>query len=71
MMDFYILWTYSANYSDRPIKIRAHNAQEAVKSFAKFYSKDFQDKATVYAFTEPPVGIWKNGGTSSDNDSGF
>lgn len=68
MQDYYILWTYAANYSDRPVKIRAHNAKEAVRSFAKFYSDDFQKKATVYAFTEPPVSMWKNGNATNDID---
>ena len=65
MLDFYILWTYSANYSEKPFKIRAYNAKEAITNFTKYYSDDFQKRATVYAFTEPPalrlVMAWKNG----------
>lgn len=70
MIDFYILWTYEANYSDSPIRIRARNAQDAVKSFAKFYSEDFQKKATVYAFTELPSCVWKNGNPIPENKIG-
>ena len=67
MLDFYIIWTYHANYSDKPAKIRAHNAREAVKNYVKFYSPDFQKHAKVYAFTEPPVSVWNNGNFSDED----
>lgn len=71
MIDFYIMWTYQANYSERPMKIRAHNAKDAIKNFTSFYSDDFKNKATVYAFTEPPVSMWKNGILVNNMESNF
>lgn len=73
MIDFYILWTYHANYSSAPVKIRAYNAKEAVKNFTSFYSEDFQKKATVYAFTEKPIGVWRDGklNLADDTESTF
>ena len=66
MQDYYILWTYHANYSDKPTKIRAYNAKDAVKNYVKFYSEDFKKHAKVYAFTEPPVSVWNNGSFSEE-----
>lgn len=67
MQDYYIMWAHAANYADKPIKIRAYNAREAVKNFAKFFSTDFQKKAKVYCFTEPPVSVWNNGNFSNED----
>ena len=69
MQDYYILWTYQANYSDKPLRIRARNAQDAIKSFTKFYSDDFQKKATVYAFTELPASMWKRGSIVNQSET--
>lgn len=71
MMDFYILWTYKANYNERPVRIRARSAKEAVKDFAAFYSEDFKKHATVYAFTEAPIGVWRNGNFAEEKEVNF
>lgn len=61
LQDYYVIWTYLGNYSDSPMRIRARSAKDAVESLVKFYSEDFRKKATVYAFTELPAGLWKDG----------
>lgn len=66
MNDYYILWTYEANYADKPIRISANNPDEAVKNFATFFSSDFQKKAKVYCFSESPISVWNNGKMDSE-----
>lgn len=68
MQDYYILWTYSANYADKPIKVSASNPDEAVKNFARFFSSDFQKKAKIYCFSERPISIWNNGKMDSEQN---
>lgn len=52
---FWILWTYAANYVERPIVVDADSAEEAIDQTCGFYSKDFQQKATIYVFDREPV----------------
>lgn len=59
MKTFWLLWTYIANHSDKPLEVRAPNAEAAVKSLTDFYSDDFAMKATIYVFDAPPVHVYK------------
>lgn len=71
MLDFYIMWNYNNSHSDRPVKVRAYNAKEAVRNFTQFHSDDFIRRATVFAFTEPPVTVWRNGDLRDDREYNF
>ena len=54
MKTFYVIWTYLANYSEvRPVQ--AGSSEEAADAATSFFSKDFQQKGTVYVFDHPPV----------------
>jgi hypothetical protein len=61
MTKFWILWTYIANYSERPIPVEAKNAREAARLGTCYFSDDFQKKATVYVFDREPVFVKKPG----------
>ena len=54
MKKFWVLWTYSANYS-RVFELSASSPEEAAKAATCIYSDDFHKKATVYVFDRPPV----------------
>lgn len=54
MQKFYVSWTYSANYSKRPHVVDAATAEDAARTVAEWYSKDFQDRATIYVTSEEP-----------------
>jgi hypothetical protein len=54
MRDFWVSWTYSANYSRRPQFVRARDAADAARMVASWYSEDFQARATIYITTEEP-----------------
>lgn len=60
MNQFYVLWTYSANFS-RLMPIQASDAAEAVKATCGYFSDDFKKKATVYVFDTPPALIQYKG----------
>lgn len=66
MNEYCILWTYEANYAGKPIRFSAKNPAEAVKNFTTLFSSDFQKKAKVYCFSEPPISIWNNGKLDSE-----
>lgn len=51
---FWIIWTYIANYSERPIKVLARTPEEAVDVILKMFSPDFDAKADIYVFDRPP-----------------
>lgn len=54
MKQFYVLWTYIANFS-RLIPIKANDAKEAYMGSCGYFGDDFKKKATVYVFDTPPV----------------
>ncbi len=56
MKQFYVLWTYIANFS-RLIPIKAESAEAALKESCGYFSDDFKRKATVYVFDAPPTTI--------------
>ncbi len=60
MNQYYVLWTYIANFS-RLITIKADNAEEARKLSCGFFSEDFAKKATVFIFETPPAIIQYKG----------
>lgn len=60
MKQFYVLWTYIANFS-RLIPIQAENAEEARKMTCGYFSDDFKKKATVFVFDTPPALIQYKG----------
>jgi len=59
MKKFWILWTYIANYSDRPFPVEAKDAEDAADKATGLFSPDFQKKATVYVFDREPVFVKK------------
>jgi hypothetical protein len=56
MNTYWILWTYSANYSEL-VEVKAKNPTHAIEVATAFYSADFKKKATVYVFDHPPVNV--------------
>lgn len=55
MARFYVSWTYSANYSRRPTVVEAATAEDAARTLVSWYSKDFQERATIYVTSEEPA----------------
>lgn len=64
MKTYWVMWTYIANYSERPIKVTAESPEHAIKLTTGYYSDDFKKKASVYVFDREPV-LWI-GGRSKD-----
>jgi hypothetical protein len=60
MKQYYVLYTYMANYS-RTIPVLANSPEDAFKSACGMYSDDFLAKATVYVFDAPPALIVHKG----------
>lgn len=62
MRKFWVLWTYIANYSERPIEVTAKDEDEARKMATGFYEGNpkWNEHSTVYVFNSPPV-IYKKG----------
>lgn len=54
MKQFYVLWTYIANFS-RLIPIKENTAEDAYKATCGYFGDDFKQKATVYVFDTPPT----------------
>lgn len=54
MKTYYILWTYSANYSCLK-EVKAASPREALDATTGYFSSDFQSKGTVYVFDRAPV----------------
>ncbi len=57
---FYVLWTYIANYS-RLIPIKAETPEIAREESCGYFSDDFKKKATVFVFDTPPTLIYYKG----------
>lgn len=60
MKQFYVLWTYVANFS-RLISIQAESAEQAYNMACGYFGKDFTKKATVFVFDSPPCMIQHEG----------
>jgi len=54
MRDYWVLWTYEANYSDLK-KVQAKSAEEAASLRTALFGPSFQKGATIYVFNTPPV----------------
>lgn len=67
MKQFYVLWTYIANFS-RLIPVKAENAERALMESCGYFSEDFRKKATVFVFDSPPTMIQYKGERMSDVD---
>lgn len=66
MKDFWLLWTYQANYSESPIKVSAANEVDAASAlYLAFGGTDtsFFREATVFVFTSRPILTLKKGRT--------
>ena len=49
--EFVVMWTYMANYSERPWLVRAKDADAAIeKVFMVYNHPDFREKAQVLVF---------------------
>jgi len=55
MKTYWILWTYVANSSDRPVRVEAKSPGEAIDIAFQGYSDDFQAKAKFFVFESAPV----------------
>ena len=55
MKKFWIMWTYVANFSERPVRVSAKNPAEAIDIAFSSYSNDFQAKAKFFVFETEPV----------------
>jgi len=55
-MKFRVLWTYMANYADRPFRIECERTEGAIVKACRealcIFSKDFFEKATLHCFAE-------------------
>jgi hypothetical protein len=60
MRTFYVLWTFSANYS-RLIPVAAETAEQAAKETCGYFREEFRQKATVFVFDAPPALITHRG----------
>lgn len=56
---FWVLWTYSTNYIDKPQVVEADGPDETLDWVVGHFSDDFQRKATVYVFDRGPVLVRK------------
>lgn len=54
MKDYYLLWTYEANYS-RCLRVTAESPEHAIHCMCGFYSDDFKKRATIFVFDHPPA----------------
>jgi hypothetical protein len=52
---YWVLWTYLANHSERPIEVEAETALHACQLATSIFSDDFKQKGTVYVFDTAPV----------------
>jgi hypothetical protein len=50
---YWVLWTYVANYSSL-VEVDAESGEDAADKVTGFFSKDFQQKASVYVFDREP-----------------
>lgn len=60
MKKYWVLWTYSANYSNL-IEVSAESGDDAADKATGLFSKDFQQKGTVYVFDRAPCFVQKPG----------
>lgn len=54
MKEYWVMWTYSANYGN-PRSVMANSPQEAKDKVVAYFSPDFQAKGNVFVFASPPV----------------
>lgn len=54
MKTFYVIWTYMANSSERPLYIEAHTKEEAAGEVRRIFSPDFAEKAVLFITEEKP-----------------
>jgi hypothetical protein len=55
MKSYWIMWTYIANHSTKPIKVQAATPEDAVQVALGFYSEDFHEKGSFFVFDSEPV----------------
>lgn len=51
---WYVLWTYSANYS-RLMKVQAATGEEAAQIVTTGFSADFRTRGSVFVFDHEPT----------------
>lgn len=54
MKKFWVIWTYSANYS-KLMEIEAKDAEEAAKRATFLYGDRFHKEANIYVFDTKPA----------------
>ncbi len=54
MRKFWVLWTYSANYS-KLMEVEANSAEDAAKRMTWLYGDRFQSEANIYVFDKAPA----------------
>jgi hypothetical protein len=62
MKDYYVIWTYVANYSSMMV-VSAEDEVSACEKVYAVFGQDFRKRATVYVWSTPPAYIGKNGPT--------
>lgn len=65
MRDWWVMWTYLGNHSDRPTKVEAATAEKAAEIFIKGFSEDFRKKGNVFVFPVPPTYSYEKGVTNA------
>lgn len=54
MKKFWVMWTYSGNYSSL-MEIEASSGREAGEKATKYFSADFHRRGNIYVFDRPPA----------------
>lgn len=65
MRDWWVIWTYPGNHSDRPTKVVAATAAKAAEIFINGFSEDFLKKGNVFVFPVPPTYSYEKGVTNT------
>ncbi len=55
MRPYWLIWTYIANYSEKPFRVTAANPEAAAEVLYGAFSNEFRAKAKVYVFESEPV----------------
>lgn len=54
MRDYWVMWTYIANYGG-PTRVKAESPKAAAKHIYDCYSEDFKKKGVVIVFDNEPA----------------
>ncbi len=55
---YYVMWSYFANFSEKPMEVQASSPDEAAREVVRYFSVDFKEKGRVLVFEQPPSYIY-------------